>query len=76
MSIISNAIDKIKNIFKRNNIPQLEVSKTSEENKRDLILEGNLDRNALDFFEVPQNYNTYCQNYFRIPQNFAKQYQF
>lgn len=78
MSRISNTIDKIKNIFKRNkqNIPQLEASKIREENKRDLILEGNLDKNALDFYEVPQNYNTYCQNYFRIPQNFAKQYNY
>ena len=57
MSIISNTMDKIKNIFKRNkqNIPQLEASKIREENKRDLILEGNLDKNALDFYEVPQN---------------------
>ena len=68
MSFLSDTLDRIKGFFSgRKQLAPAE---------RDLILESHLEKNAIDFFSVPQNYNAYCQRFFSQEQNFLAQYDY
>lgn len=68
MSFLSDTLNRIRGLLSRN--------KQLNSAQRDLILESNLEKNAMDFFNVPQNYNAYCQRFFSQEKNFLAQYDY
>lgn len=70
MGRIGDFFNKIKNSIFRKNIPKL------EEPKKDLFLEAELKSGAMELFENPNNYNEYCQEFFKNEENFKNQYNY
>lgn len=68
MSFLSDTLNRIKGLFNRN--------KQLNSAQRDLILESNLEKNTIDFFNIPENYNAYCQKFFSNEKNFIEQFDY
>jgi putative nucleotidyltransferase with HDIG domain len=77
MSFLGDLADRIRKTFNRKNTPKLDNATYRGNNyNRDLILESNLNKHNMKYFENPWKYNEFCKEYFKEPGNFESQYDY